>query len=182
MRELIAVAMTCSKSSAIPSRRRAATLLRPTGGKTPRGRGLSGTALAWGVWPQSGLSVGLAERQIAVRQHYHGQVAVEALSETPFVLVETELARGVMVEALHDPPYVRQLDQAFAVEVVQAPGEEILHLIAPERGFRHQPAAAGDRLAAIAAPPNAHAGGLLDQRSTASRLSERRTSSAKGSG
>jgi hypothetical protein len=54
--------MTCSKSSAMTARRSAATLLRPTGGKTPRGRGLAGSALSWAGWPQSTLSVGLTER------------------------------------------------------------------------------------------------------------------------
>ena len=89
-------------------------LRRPLGGETPRGR--RGATRPTGRWTRWGRGhdvalVDLAERQVGMRQHHQGDMAVEPGPAAPLVCIEAQFALGILVEALDDPPHVGQLEQ-----------------------------------------------------------------------
>src|SRR5215210_3040453 len=95
------VSTTWRNSSSRTSRRSAARLRRPGGGESPP-HGLCRRVLLDG-WLDDLRPVALSERQVAVGEHDERHVPGEPRPEPALVVVQAQLALGVLVEALDDP-------------------------------------------------------------------------------
>src|SRR3989304_4675478 len=149
--------MTWRNSSSSTARLRAARLSRPLGGKAP----VRGAA----AWVEHIRPITLPQGEVRMGEHHHGDVTVETMPGAALVVVQPELALGVLVEALDHPAQVHELDQFLQRDFVQAPGEVVFQFatVAGQGALADEPAHAFQVFAALARAMDPDAGELLDQ-------------------
>lgn len=132
-------------------------LSRSLGGETGH---RSGHRLLW-VWNGTGfrrLADGFgnlaAQGQVTMGQHHQGHVAVQSSPEPAFVVVQPQLALGVLIEPFYGPPGVDQGHQVIKGEGVESPRKEVfgLSLVTCQGAFADKPPAGGEVLALLANP------------------------------
>ena len=86
-------------------------------------------------------------------EHDQSQVAVKTVPEAPLVIVESQFALGVLIEAFDHPAHMNHPHQRFQRRLVESPNEILLLVagMAFQGAFPDEPAAAGDMLAPLAA-------------------------------
>ncbi len=149
----MAASMTWMNNCSSTARRKAGTLSRPFGGETCH-RG-DGGRWVWGRHEAGlrrlgiGSCIPAAQSQITMGQHHQRHVAVQAGPEPAFVVVQSQLSHGILVESFDDPPAVGQGHQVMEGEGIKTLGEDVivLSLVFFQRALAHEPPLRGDVMA-----------------------------------
>ena len=124
----MASSMTWMNNNSSTARRKAGRLSRPFRGETGHRGGRQ--HLVWvrnesSLWRRGiGTCILAAQSQITVGQHHQSHVAVQARPEPAFVVVQSQLSLGILVESFDYPPAVGQGHLVMQCEGIKTPGEE----------------------------------------------------------
>ena len=105
-----------------------------------------------------------AQSQITVGQHHQSHVAVQARPEPAFVVVQSQLSLGILVESFDYPPAVGQGHLVMQCEGIKTPGEEkfVLPIVPFHGALADEPPTCGEVLATLTYSIDSHPSETLD--------------------
>ena len=119
-----------------------------------------------GLWMRGiGSCIPAAQSQITLGQHHQSHVAVQARPEPAFIVVQSQLSLGILVESFDDPPAVGQSHLVMQCEGIKTPGEEkfVLSLVPCHGALADEPPTRGKMLATLTDSIDSHSSETLDQ-------------------